>query len=148
MGSAHIQRYCSPVPSKPRPPLRGAFAGRLPGFRFATAFFAVLLAVLAGVVAVEILRTVGNALERPGVPDFYAQPAVGAGDPGSIIKADALLGAPFNARGWRIMYHSTDLNGDPVVSTGVLVTPLGPPPPGGRTIVSWGHPTTGSSPDC
>lgn len=80
------------MPSKPRPPLRGAFAGRLPGFRFATAFFAVLLAVLAGVVAVEILRTVGNALERPGVPDFYSQSVdIGAGDPGSIIKADALL---------------------------------------------------------
>ncbi|WP_404431044.1 lipase family protein [Microbacterium lacus] len=137
------------MPRTPRPPLRGAFAGRLPGVRFASAFFAVLLAVLGGVVAAEILRTVGNALERPSVPAFYEQPAgLAAGDPGSIIKADALLGAPFNARGWRIMYRSTDLNGDPVVATGVLVTPLGPPPPGGRTIVSWGHPTTGSSPDC
>ncbi|MGQ2915882.1 hypothetical protein [Microbacterium aurantiacum] len=46
------------------------------------------------------------------------------------------------------MYRSTDLNGDPVVSTGVVVVPLGPPPAEGRTVVSWGHPTTGSASEC
>ncbi|MET0735930.1 MAG: alpha/beta fold hydrolase [Microbacterium sp.] len=119
------------------------------GFRIAAGFFAATLAVLGGIVAAEELRIVGDALERQGVADFYAEPAdLETAEPGSIIKTDALLGAPLAARGWRIMYHSTDVHGDPVVATGVLVVPLAPPPPGGRTIVSWGHPTTGAAPDC
>lgn len=119
------------------------------GHRIVAGFFAATLAVLGGVVAAEELRLIGDAIERPGVPAFYEQPA-GAmeGEPGTLVKADELLGAPLAARGWRIMYRSTDVHGEPVVVTGVLVVPLGPPPPGGRTIVSWGHPTTGSASDC
>lgn len=122
---------------------------RLWSHRFAFGFFAALLAVVGGIVAVEGARIAGNALERAGVPSFYSAPE-GAldGAPGEIVKADALLGVPFAARGWRIMYRSTDVHGDTVLSTGVLVVPLGPAPAGGRTVVSWGHPTTGSAPDC
>lgn len=117
--------------------------------RFAFAFFAALLAFVGALVAVEGARVVGNAIERPGVPDFYAAPAeVPDGVPGTIVKADPLVGVPFAARGWRIMYTSTDVHGDTVLATGVLVVPLGLPPAGGRTVVSWGHPTTGSAPDC
>ena len=119
----------------------------LTSHRFAFGFFAALLAFVGGLVAVKTARVAGNALERPGVPDFYTAPA-GPIDPtpGTIVKADPLLGVPFAARGWRIMYTSTDVHGEPVLSTGVLVVPLGVAPPGGRTIVSWGHPTTGSAP--
>ncbi|MFC0198528.1 lipase family protein [Microbacterium arthrosphaerae] len=46
------------------------------------------------------------------------------------------------------MYRTTDVHGDPAVSTGVLVVPLTPAPPGGRTILSWGHPTTGAAREC
>lgn len=117
--------------------------------RLVAAFFAVVLAVIGGVVAAEVVRFAGDALERPGIDAFYTQ-AEGdeRGAPGSVVKTDLLLGAPLAARGWRVMYRSTDLNGSPVVSTGVLVVPLTPPPPGGRTIVSWAHPTTGSARAC
>lgn len=119
------------------------------GHRIVAGFFAATLAILGGVVASTQLRVLGDALERPGVDAFYAQPSdAAAGEPGTIVKTDPLLGAPLAARGWRIMYSSTDLNGTPVVVTGVLVAPLTPPPPGGRTIVSWGHPTTGAAQDC
>jgi pimeloyl-ACP methyl ester carboxylesterase len=110
---------------------------------------AAALAVVGGVVAVEQVRVVGDALERPGVDAFYSQPADAAvGDPGTIVKLDALLGTPFASRAWRIMYRTTDVHGDPAVSTGVLVVPLTPAPPQGRTIVSWGHPTTGAAREC
>jgi len=119
------------------------------GWRWATAFFAALLAVVAAVVAAEIVRFGADELERPGLSAFYAQPDDAlTGEPGSVIKSEALLGVPLAARGWRLMYRSTDLNGDPVAVTGVLFTPLGPVPPGGRTVVSWGHPTTGSAASC
>lgn len=117
--------------------------------RVVAGFFAAALALMGGVVAAEQARIVGDALERPGIDAFYDQPADAAsGAPGSIVKVDALAGAPLAARGWRIMYRSTDLRGDPVVVTGVLVEPLHPAPPGGRTVVSWGHPTTGSARAC
>ncbi len=119
------------------------------GFRVVVAFLAASLAIVAGIVAAEEARIVGDAIQRPGIAAFYAQPADAAvGEPGSLVKSAVLLGAPFAARGWRIMYRSTDVNGDPVVVTGVLVEPFGPVPAGGRTIVSWGHPTTGAAPDC
>ena len=110
---------------------------------------AATLAVLGGVVAMEQLRVVGDALERPGIDAFYEQaPGSRDGDPGTVVKADALLGAPFASRAWRIMYRTTDVHGDSAVATGVLVVPLTPAPPGGRTVVSWGHPTTGAARDC
>ena len=124
-------------------------AGMRPGFAFVAAFMAAALALIAGVVTCVELRIVGDALERPGVDAFYEQPADAAdGDPGSIVKVDALLGAPIAARGWRIMYRTTDVHGDPAVSTGVLVVPMRPAPAGGRTVVSWGHPTTGAAKHC
>ncbi len=117
--------------------------------RFVFAFVAATLAVVGGVVAAEEVRLVGDALERPGIDAFYAQPHDAAeGEPGSLVKADALLGAPLAARAWRIMYRTTDVHGDAAVATGVLVTPLTPAPPRGRTVVSWGHPTTGAARDC
>ncbi|MGU3645727.1 lipase family protein [Microbacterium sp. C23T] len=117
--------------------------------RFVFAFVAATLAVVGGVVAAEEVRLVGDALERPGIDAFYAQPDDAAdGDPGSLVKVDALLGAPLAARAWRIMYRTTDVHGDAAVATGVLVAPLTPAPSSGRTVVSWGHPTTGAARDC
>ncbi|WJL94255.1 alpha/beta fold hydrolase [Microbacterium sp. ET2] len=119
------------------------------GFRIAVTFFAFSLALLGTLVASTELRLIGNALERNDVDEFYsAVPQDAVGPPGSLIKTEALLGAPFAARGWRIMYRTTDLNGNAQIATGVLVVPLTPPPPGGRTVVSWGHPTTGAAHDC
>ncbi|WP_439593717.1 alpha/beta fold hydrolase [Microbacterium sp.] len=117
--------------------------------RLVAGFFAAALAVIGGIVAAEAVRIGGDALERPGIDSFYEYAAADVdGDPGTIVKADPLLGAPFAARGWRIMYRSTDLNGDPVIATGVVVVPVTPAPPGGRTILSWAHPTTGSAREC
>ena len=117
--------------------------------RFVFAFVAATLAVVGGVVAAEEARIIGNALERPGILAFYAQPDDAAdGEHGSLVKSDALLGTPLAARAWRIMYRTTDVHGDPAVATGVLVVPLTPAPSRGRTVVSWGHPTTGAARDC
>lgn len=114
-----------------------------------TVFFAAALAVLGGMVAVGEARLVGDAIEQQNLAAFYEQPA-GAldGAPGTIVRSEQLIGVPADARAWRIMYRTTDLNGDTVVSTGIVVTPLGPGPSEGRTVLSWGHPTSGSAADC
>lgn len=109
----------------------------------------VVIAAIGGLMAVAGVRLVGDLLERDDLAVFYEQPADALqGDPGSIIKQEPLLGVPADTRAWRIMYRSTDLHGATVVSTGVVVTPLGPAPEGGRTVASWGHPTTGSAEAC
>ncbi|WP_203581721.1 alpha/beta fold hydrolase [Microbacterium hibisci] len=127
----------------------GSSTRRARRHRFVIAFVAATLAVAGGVVAAEEVRFVGDALERPGIDAFYAQPEDATeGEPGSIVKTDALIGAPFAARAWRIMYRTTDVHGDPAVATGGLVVPLTPAPSRGRTVVSWGHPTTGAARDC
>lgn len=110
---------------------------------------AYVLGIVATLIAAEALRAVGDAAERPGLDAFYTAPAATelAGDPGSIIRSEPLAGVPLASRGWRVMYRSTDLDGAPVAVTGIVVTPLRPVP-GARTVLAWGHPTTGTAPDC
>lgn len=113
------------------------------------AFFAALLAGIAGFVAVGEARLIGDAVEQRNLAAFYDQPADALdGAPGSLVRSEELTGVPFEARAWRVMYRTTDVHGDIQVSTGIVVTPLGPAPAGGRTVLSWGHPTTGSAADC
>ena len=132
------------MPPTPRRALRRA---RHRGIRIA--FFAALLAVVAGFVATAEARLAGDALERADIAAFYAQPSDALdGAAGTIVRSEELVGVPFDARAWRVMYRATDLHGRVVVSTGLVVTPLGPAPAEGRTVLSWGHPTTGAAPDC
>jgi acetyl esterase/lipase len=62
---------------------------------------------------------------------------------GKLISAEAMAGAPEGTRAYRILYWSTGLDGNPVEVSGVVIAPRGPPPPGGRPVVAWAHPTTG-----
>jgi pimeloyl-ACP methyl ester carboxylesterase len=105
--------------------------------------------IVAMLVIAEGLRIEGDASERGDIAAFYAQPSGAAdGAPGTLVKAEALSGTPLAARAWRIMYRSTTAAGDPVVVTGVVVTPIGAAPPGGRRVMSWAHPTTGAAAEC
>jgi pimeloyl-ACP methyl ester carboxylesterase len=70
------------------------------------------------------------------------------GEPGALIRSERLLGAPVGAHAWRILYHSRDLRGRDIAVSGVVVVPDWPAPAGGRTIVSWAHPTTGAAASC
>jgi acetyl esterase/lipase len=77
-----------------------------------------------------------------------APTAVVAGPPGSLVRREVLLGAPDGAAAYRILYRSTGLNNEPILVSGAIVIPAGPPPPGGRPIVAWAHPTSGVEPQC
>lgn len=80
---------------------------------------------------------------------FYVLPdPVPAGAPGELVRVQSLPGAPTGSRAWRILYHSTDVHGADILVSGVVLAPNGPAPAGGRTIVSWGHPTTGAAERC
>ncbi|MGY1745933.1 alpha/beta fold hydrolase [Blastococcus sp. SYSU D00695] len=117
--------------------------------RGARAAAAAVLALAAVLVVLEGPRVAGDAAERADLAAFYEQPAGAAdGDPGTVVRSEALAGTPAGSRAWRVMYRSTDLDGRPVVVTGVVVRPVGDAPPGGRTVLAWGHPTTGTAASC
>lgn len=119
------------------------------GYRWSVAFFAAVLALVGAVVAAEAGRVGGDLIERHDIDAFYAQPdGAASGAPGTLVKSEELLGTPFASRAWRIMYRSTTTAGDPVVVTGLVVTPFGPTPEAGRTVLAWAHPTTGAARGC
>jgi len=57
-------------------------------------------------------------------------------------------GAPLGATTYRVLYRSTGLDNKPILVSGVVIVPPGDPPPGGRPIVAWAHPTSGAVPPC
>ncbi len=103
----------------------------------------------------RIWRIVGAALllascSLPAAAQsFYDAPqSEVAGKPGTLVRAEAMLGAPLNAAAYRVLYRSTGFDGKPILVSGVVIVPQGPPPPGGRPIVAWAHPTSGIVPRC
>ena len=80
---------------------------------------------------------------------FYAAPRSSlAGQPGTIVRQERIDGAPLGAVAYRTLYRSTGLKGEPIFVSGVIIVPRGDPPPGGRPIVAWAHPTSGVTPRC
>jgi alpha-beta hydrolase superfamily lysophospholipase len=83
-----------------------------------------------------------------GVGEFYEWDEDDlAGEPGSLVGAERILGAPDGARAWRVLFRSTDVHDDPVIVSGTVLAPDGVPDRP-RAVVSWGHPTTGAARHC
>src|ERR1700685_998181 len=81
--------------------------------------------------------------------DFYRAPASeAAGAPGTLVRQEVIDGAPLGATAYRVLYRSTGLDNKPILVSGVVIVPPGDPPPGGRPIVAWAHPTSGIVPRC
>jgi pimeloyl-ACP methyl ester carboxylesterase len=80
---------------------------------------------------------------------FYtASPQELVGAPGTLIRREAVGGAPLDARAYRILYRSTGLKDEPIAVSGLVIVPQGAEPSGGRSIIAWAHPTTGIVPRC
>ncbi|MGA2996906.1 alpha/beta fold hydrolase [Bradyrhizobium sp.] len=80
---------------------------------------------------------------------FYrAPPSAVAGAPGTLIRQEAIDGAPLGAKTYRMLYRSTGIDNKPILVSGIVIVPPGDPPPGGRPIVAWAHPTSGVVPRC
>ncbi|MEH2500245.1 pimeloyl-ACP methyl ester carboxylesterase [Bradyrhizobium sp. AZCC 1678] len=98
---------------------------------------------------VAVAAIVCLARIAPAQTAFYAAPeSLLAGAPGSLVRQEPMDGAPLGASTYRVLYRSTGLNGRPIFVSGVVIVPQGAPPPGGRPIVAWAHPTSGIVPRC
>ncbi|CCB78505.1 MULTISPECIES: hypothetical protein [Streptomycetaceae] len=70
--------------------------------------------------------------------------------PGTLIAATDHGPDPHlaNAHRWTVLYHTTNTHGTDTPVSGTLLEPPGPPPPGGRPVISWAHGTTGIDDAC
>lgn len=93
---------------------------------------------------IAVLRSLLLVLALPVL--LQAAPALAG--PGKLLEATPMEAAPAGARAWRIRYETTDVDGDPTPSTGVLVAPDGASPVQGRNVVAWAHGTVGIEPAC
>jgi acetyl esterase/lipase len=93
--------------------------------------------------------TVGISAAR-AQSDFYtiAGSELGSYSNGALIRSQPIWGAPDGAAAYRILYRSEGLRGEPIAVSGVVIIPDGAPPPNGRPIVAWAHPTTGVASAC
>jgi len=82
-------------------------------------------------------------------PAFYqASPHEISGPPGSIIRSEPMLISPTGSAAYRVLYRSRGMKNEPIAVSGIVLVPLGPPPPGGRKVIAWAHPTSGVVPHC
>jgi hypothetical protein len=80
---------------------------------------------------------------------FYrAPPSAITGPSGTLVRQEVIDGAPLGATTYRVLYRSSGLDDKPILVSGVVIVPQGDPPPGGRPIVAWAHPTSGIVPRC
>jgi hypothetical protein len=68
--------------------------------------------------------------------------------PGTLAAAEEIEDTPEGFRSWRILYHSTDLQGNDLPVTGVYVVPDREPPPGGFPLLTFAHGTLGTARVC
>lgn len=66
---------------------------------------------------------------------------------GDVISAQPFP-APSGAFARKILYVSTGLAGQNIAVSGIVIVPRAKPPPGGRPIAAWAHPTTGVATGC
>jgi pimeloyl-ACP methyl ester carboxylesterase len=91
-----------------------------------------------------VLCMLAGARAANAQTDFYrAPPSEAAGTPGTLVRQELIDGAPLGATTYRVLYRSTGLDDKPILVSGVVIVPPGDPPPGGRPIVAWAHPTSG-----
>jgi acetyl esterase/lipase len=95
--------------------------------------------------AVTAALAIGLGLELR--QEAQAAEGVGAseirGKPGSIVRVWPLIGGGPGGDAFRILYRSKGLKGEPILVSGAIYIPPGTPPPGGRNVIAWAHPTTG-----
>lgn len=84
----------------------------------------------------------------PDLPDFYQVSDWQTGAPGTLVKAEAIDGAPAGIQMYRIMYQSTDLQGNAIPVTALYAAPAGAAPNGGFPLVGFAHGTTGIGQAC
>jgi len=90
-----------------------------------------------------------GALPAPSGDAFYLPPdPLPPGEPGDIIWAEPLEQVPEGTQGWRILYRSESVKGDPIAVSGMVFAPDPLPGGGPLPILAAAHGTTGLADRC
>lgn len=101
--------------------------------------------VVSLVAAAGIIGSIENISPHP----FYDPPPLAAvGKPGELLRVEPMAGAPAGSAAYKVLYRSVGLKGEPVAISGMVIVPGTVPPPSGRPVVAWAHPTTGIARKC
>lgn len=127
---------------------RGTRPARSPGlFRRWVITVAAVAALVLAVGAAAL--SAGLRGGSPVVDDFYAAPRIVPDQPGSLVRAEPFTRAvPDNAQAWRILYTTTNSDGQPTLASGLVVVPRGDGDREGWPVITWTHGTTGFDPTC
>ena len=80
--------------------------------------------------------------------DFYSlPPSVPEAEPGRLVRLESLQSPP-GVQAWRVLYHSTAVDGRDVVVSGLVFAPEQPGEPGSRPVVAWAHGSVGLGDRC
>lgn len=105
----------------------------------------------AALAVVAVLALVGSVMLHSGAPTptaFYDTPASVPGEPGHLIRSEPYTQAvPDGARGWLILYTTTDLDGKPSVGSAFVMAPDSADATP-RDVVLWTHGTQGADRTC
>jgi alpha-beta hydrolase superfamily lysophospholipase len=111
-----------------------------------------------GIVAVlpllVVLMLVGGSVvpqaasSAPADAFYDPPPDIQDRHPGEIIRVEEMRSGSFNTRMWRMLYVSTNSDGESVAVSALLVAPVAPPPEGGYPLVAVGHGSVGIGQEC
>jgi fermentation-respiration switch protein FrsA (DUF1100 family) len=106
-----------------------------------------VVVLLAG--AVAVVRLVGEEAHPDDPGPFYDQPeALPDGPLGAVVRREVIADFHPGATAYRVLYTSTDTEGQRRAVSGVVAIPDGPAPAGGRKIVVYTHGTVGVAARC
>lgn len=79
----------------------------------------------------------------PTLTSFYDESGYTPGPPGELVRTQEIPDAPSGVRMYRIVYQSTDLQGNAIPVSGLYAVPDSEPPAGGFPLIGFAHGTTG-----
>ncbi len=110
--------------------------------------------LLLGVALVVVVASVGGyflwqALKPSAISAFYDAPSLSASDKaGKVLRTESIDSKVDDARLWRTIYVSTDVNGKLVPVSALVAAPTAPAPAGGYPVVVVAHGTVGINQAC
>jgi len=113
--------------------------------------------ILIAVAAVLALLVTGglifwNSLQPPGITPFYTPPLAIGDEPGALLNSEEIEfpaeSDVSGARLWRILYTSSNVDGDVIATSGLIAAPDGDAPAGGFPVVVVAHGTVGIEQGC
>lgn len=116
--------------------------------RLASALDLVARSVLLALAVVAVAGSVTLHQQVPVPSAFYDAPESVPDEPGRLIRSEPYTQAvPDGARGWLILYTTTDLNDEPTVGSAFVMAPekAGSDP---LDVVLWTHGTQGADRSC